>query len=449
MTQRSAAVLVLSGLVVAGAACGRKGPPLPPLRPVPAAATAVTARRIGDRVDLHFTIPTTNTDRTSPASVSKVEVYARSAPANSARPVQEQIVVKDNLVSSIDVRPPASDKQAEAPPTPAPPPDPRPATGDTVTFSETLPTTAPTPLPALRKKTPQPPAAAPTAPTATGVPGAGVIPSFSPEARGAGAVTPPATAATTPPAGAAATPPAAAAATPAAADAAKTPPKPTPPTRYYWIQAISTHGKPGAAADLIAVPLVDPPKAPTDPKTPYDEKQLTVTWTPAAEGQTFRVYDVDANGKETNKDGRPLNDTPLKTASFQVPVEFGKQRCFAIRAVDVTGNAALESEALPICVTPKDTFPPPAPTNLNGLPDNGAVQLRWDPVTAPDLAGYLVLRGEGTGDTLQPLTTAPIAAATYADATAKPGVTYVYVVVAVDTAANQSARSNSYTVTIR
>lgn len=453
MPQPRVAYLLLVGVVAAGAGCGRKGPPLPPLRPVPGPATSVTARRIGSRVDIRFLIPTTNTDRTSPASVTRVEIYARSAPANSPRPMQEQIVVKDNLVATIEVRPPASDKE----PPPNAPADPRPATGDAVTFSETIPTSAPTALPALKRKTPQAVVPQAAAATPAGAPGQGVIPSFSPEARGAGAGTPPPV--TPPPAGSSATTPpagtagAAAAAgitpAPAAADAAKTPPKPLPPMRYYWIQAISTHGKPGTAADVIAIPLVDPPKPPTALETPYDEKTLTLKWTPAADGQTFRVYDVDRSGKETKKDGRPLNDAPLTTPTYQVPVDFGHERCFAVRAVAVTGNAAIESDPTMKCETPKDTFPPAAPANLNGLPDNGTVALRWDPVTAADLAGYLVLRGEGAGDTLQPLMPASIAAAAYTDQTVKTGVTYVYVVVAVDSAGNRSARSNTYTVTIR
>jgi hypothetical protein len=237
-------------------------------------------------------------------------------------------------------------------------------------------------------------------------------------------------------------------ATGAAATAA--PPKPVPPTRYFWIQSISPHGQIGGPSDLVAVPLVDPPAPPSDPKISYDEKTMTVTWQPAAEGQAFRVYDVDSSGKEKN--GRPLGDAPLKTPQFEAPVEFDVERCLAIHAVDMTGVVAVESEATkPRCVTPKDTFPPPAPANLNGLPDVGTISLRWDPVTASDLAGYLVLRGEGTGDTLQQLTPAPVTATTFVDATVRPGATYVYIVVAVDksTPPNVSPHSNSYSVTIR
>ena len=181
----------------------------------------------------------------------------------------------------------------------------------------------------------------------------------------------------------------------------------------------------------------------------FNEKTLRLTWQPGAEGEVFRVYQTDANGKE--KDGRPLNDTPLKTASFEMPVVFDQPTCLDVRAVDLHGTASVESDEVHACQTPHDIFPPPVPANLNGLPDNGAIDLRWDPVTAADLAGYLVLRGEGSGDTLQQLTPAPLTATTYVDSTVRSGVTYVYVVVAVDKATppNRSEHSNTYSVTIR
>jgi hypothetical protein len=82
---------------------------------------------------------------------------------------------------------------------------------------------------------------------------------------------------------------------------------------------------------------------------------------------------------------------------------------------------------------------------------SGVVNLIWDPNTDGDLAGYLVLRGEAPGDTLQPLTPQPIKETRYADRSVKPGTSYVYAVVAVDRATppNRSALSNKVTETAR
>jgi hypothetical protein len=61
------------------------------------------------------------------------------------------------------------------------------------------------------------------------------------------------------------------------------------------------------------------------------------------------------------------------------------------------------------------------------------------------------VRGEAPGDTLQPLTPAPIAATNFEDKTVKPGVRYAYAVVAVDktTPPNRSALSTKVEETAR
>jgi fibronectin type 3 domain-containing protein len=103
------------------------------------------------------------------------------------------------------------------------------------------------------------------------------------------------------------------------------------------------------------------------------------------------------------------------------------------------------------CVTPRDTFPPAPPRNLAAVGAEGAINLIWEASGAADLAGYLVLRGELPGGTLQVLTTDPVRETTFRDTGVKAGVRYEYVVVAVDTAQppNRSAESNRVEETAR
>ena len=105
----------------------------------------------------------------------------------------------------------------------------------------------------------------------------------------------------------------------------------------------------------------------------------------------------------------------------------------------------------PACITPVDTFAPAAPTALEAVGGAGVISLIWEAVEASDLAGYLVLRGEATGEPTTPLTAAPIGDTSFEDRTVTPGVRYVYVVVAVDSAtpANRSAPSNRAEETAR
>ena len=98
-------------------------------------------------------------------------------------------------------------------------------------------------------------------------------------------------------------------------------------------------------------------------------------------------------------------------------------------------------------MTFKDLVPPPPPTGLTALVETAGVRLVWDPVDAPDLAGYKVYRTEGTGiEQLRPIGTIPltpvqlVTATNYRDTSVAHGISYYYEVVSVDKTGNESAR---------
>jgi hypothetical protein len=189
---------------------------------------------------------------------------------------------------------------------------------------------------------------------------------------------------------------------------------------------------------------------------------VSLSWTPPpsstdeALGVTYNVYAAPAapESAPATKAPVPLNPAPLTVLTYEHSgAAPGKEQCFAVRTVATVANVPIESEPSPIgCVTPRDLFPPAAPKNLAVVPGSGGrMNLIWDANEEPDLAGYTVLRGEAPGDTLQPLTPQPIKEARYTDETARPGVTYVYAVIALDNATppNRSALSNKVTETAR
>jgi hypothetical protein len=214
---------------------------------------------------------------------------------------------------------------------------------------------------------------------------------------------------------------------------------------YVLTGVVGNRRRPSARFD---VPMADAPAAPTNVTLTFDERVLTLSWQAAAD-QTFRVYDSDATGRVTATGAEKT--APIAATSLTSPVKFGVERCFVVRAVRVTGVVTVEGSASPpVCKTPEDTFPPPAPTRLSGVFADGVVTLVWTGVEAADLAGYLVLRGDAAGATLTPLSE-PVTGATYTDRTVTPGATYWYEVVAVDSSPrrNRSAPSNQIAVTAR
>ncbi len=387
-----------AAVVVVGvtAACGQKGPPLPPLRPLPVSPSELAARRVGDRVQLRFVVPSTNQDPTAPVSVSRVDIYARSLGYGSEPPVMTQLVHPDFLVGSVEVRPaPAVD----APPVdPAVPVDPRPAPGEVATFSETVPSGAVRPLTLTRE---QRIAEASRRPLPLVLPPSSVAVPFT---------------------------------------------RIVLPSRYYVAVAVSGQGRNGATSAMIAVRLGGSPAVPSDPKLTFSETTLTLTWTsPVGAGAV--IYESTPEGVESPA---PVQALPISTGMWTTPVTFGVAKCYTIRQVHVDGPVSTESApAGPKCVTPQDTFAPGVPTQLRGASDAGRVILEWAAVEAADLAGYHVMRGEGPEGALQPLTTEVVPSTGYVDTTARAGVEYVYAVVAIDKAGNRSAASAPARVTGR
>ncbi|MEO8482121.1 MAG: fibronectin type III domain-containing protein [Acidobacteriota bacterium] len=462
--QRRIRSLAAIGLLVAAmAACGKKGNPLPPLRPVPARIADLTVVRTRDRITLHFTVPGANVDGSTPAAIDRVDIYRVILP------------------------PGATPAAAAATPTTVPAMPGVPAA--TVPPAATTPAT-PATAPAVPATTQTNPAAAtpaatpasPAAPAAT-LPGQAAASAGRGRAGGAAPAVP-----TGPTAATVIADPknlltrVAVRRTPkpdtSTEDASKPPKSPAPAvppdprpesgsvttfvdpidasavagsTRYYVAVPVvgNGRGRPGAASALIAVPLGDLPQPPTDIALKFDETRVTATWAPVA-GETFTVLRTgEALDLAT---AELLTPEPIASSEFSLPSQFGKAVCLAVKATKATGPVRVEGLAsAPVCVTPVDRFPPPAPGGLQAVQEGAAVTLIWTSVDAPDLAGYVVLRGDGATGTLQPLMRVPIRETTYRDTTAQPGQTYTYAVYAADSspAANVSQLSDRQTIVMR
>jgi hypothetical protein len=193
------------------------------------------------------------------------------------------------------------------------------------------------------------------------------------------------------------------------------------------------------------VPLTIEPGAPATVKADYTEQTLTVSWGGTAD-QRFVIEETDKSGAQATR----LSESLLEAAKFEVPVEFGKARCFTVRAVDrKTAVSVIGLASPPVCVTPVDRFAPPPPTGLLAVPTDGGIEIVWASSSAPDLAGYIVLRRDDPNGTLQRLTPAPITATAYRDTAVRSGVTYEYAVVAIDKTANESHPSDRRSATAR
>ena len=404
---RAAAALAL----VAAAACGQKGPPLAPLRLVPAPVTELSARRQADTVRLRFVLPTTNSNGPGAVDLDRVEIYAMTVPAGTT-PANRDLLSAAHLVGRMAVRPAAAEGAPEPPAGEA-----RPGPGETVTFEEVL-------TPAVLVPAATTPAAAPL-PAVPGSAQAGVAGlDPDPSAQPAFPADDPA-------------PPSAAA-----------PPVPGPPVRVYAVRGITRSGRPGPPSSRVQVPMAPVPPPPGDLTARYTETAIVLEWKPASDAapQAFNVY-------RAADPALPLNPAPLPAATFETAgVQFGEEQCYRVRSVEVAGEVSVEGEPSPVvCVTPRDEFPPSPPRGLAAVPTPGQISLIWDASPEKDVAGYLVLRGQAGDERLQAITPAPIRETSFRDTTVTPGTRYVYSVVAVDAGSppNMSAQSERREETAR
>jgi len=406
---------LLAALGAASVACGKKGPPLPPIVHIPAAVEKVEARRRGDDVSVTVTVPSKNVDGTMPVDVARIEVYAYTG---TTAPPASRFLEVGTLVGSIVV----PEQKPDAPPDAAPPPG-TPVPGGPATIVESL-----TPEALVAKPIP-------------------VAPTTKRDPRPLPAATAPGPAAET-----------------------------GPLRRFYYALAFSPRGRPGPPGSLGELRLTSLPPAPTALKATVVADAVRLEWEPSGgligflleralppepsplddplpdslsssasaatlPGPTrYNVYRelAPVAEKTTPSQVEPLlvNGAPIDTLTFMDPLTSldGRRRCYVVRAVRGDGTQTVEGipSEPPACVDSLDDFPPEAPAGLSSTIRDGEIELMWEPNAEPDIAGYLVLRGEAGDATLTPVTDTVVTETRFTDRTVKPGVRYVYAVQAID-----------------
>ena len=214
----------------------------------------------------------------------------------------------------------------------------------------------------------------------------------------------------------------------------------------YAVIAVRRNGERSPVSNLV---LLTPAVAPGPPlllQAFPEEARICLEWVaPETDvlGQPSRIagYRVYRRTLSEEEYGEPLNARPAEGTTFvDTAAPYGVPLVYTVRAV-VQGNDKVEglpSEELPLLFA--DVYPPPAPTRLDALSEGNLVRLIWDPVDAPDLAGYLVFRAEERGEPAR-LTKDPVADPFFTDDTPRQGARYRYTVRSVDRAGNQSASS--------
>jgi hypothetical protein len=217
--------------------------------------------------------------------------------------------------------------------------------------------------------------------------------------------------------------------------------------RIYSVRFLNRKGQTagfGNQASLVPVPVPPPPMLLPAVVT---QAAIQLKWLPPTENidgsKPARIlgYNIYRSVDSQNVPDRPLNPQPLQGSEFDDhEFEFDKTYAYAVSVV--ASEKQPFAESLPsktLSVTPRDTFPPGAPQNLNAVAEDGGIVLLWTSPADSDVAGYRIYRSD-TGSTTKTLLNADlIKTLSYRDATTQAERRYVYNVTAVDVHNNESA----------
>ncbi|MGH9863029.1 MAG: fibronectin type III domain-containing protein [Candidatus Acidiferrales bacterium] len=218
------------------------------------------------------------------------------------------------------------------------------------------------------------------------------------------------------------------------------------------VKALSARGKDAGFSNLAAVRVYPVPEPLAQIESRVTEPAIELRWTPPARTTSgtplAAIAGYEIYRSETGEEASFVSQGRAATPLFEdKQFRFGGRYFYRVRTLAAYGPDTVESEdSATVEVAPHDVFAPGAPANLIVVPGEGRADLTWDASPAADLAGYFVYRSRTAGGGYQRLTPQALVVQSLTDTQVEAGVSYYYVVTAVDAADNESGYSNEVAV---
>jgi hypothetical protein len=172
-------------------------------------------------------------------------------------------------------------------------------------------------------------------------------------------------------------------------------------------------------------------------------QSLTGGRSPAVSG--YRVY----RSTKPQPSSYILLGQTVATEFIDNNFQFNRTYLYRVCALFQEGNYIAENaRSDPVSIMPRDIFPPPVPSGLTAVYTGRSVQLGWNSVVAPNLAGYNVYREE-EAESPRRLNHELLRTPDFGDITAKFRHRYSYWVTSVSLAHHESEPSVKATVETR
>jgi hypothetical protein len=204
-------------------------------------------------------------------------------------------------------------------------------------------------------------------------------------------------------------------------------------------------------ASAFAIPTsleaLSPPSPPRKVRAEVLEDHIQVTWEssePAPKEETppkttaYNVYRSDGGDPASR-----LNATPLEKAEFpDKDFAFGRTYRYFVRAVLESTHPVESDDSESAEVTAEDVFPPAPPSGLTAIGGPGFIALSWEAGRESDLAGYRVWRRVAGEADFVLVASLPETASSFSDSKVEKSKRYEYAIAALDSAGNESRKSD-------
>lgn len=217
-------------------------------------------------------------------------------------------------------------------------------------------------------------------------------------------------------------------------------------------EGVVARSTPSNLAVLVPLPIALPPAG---VKATAQADGVVVTWDEPKQSvgdqgpPVIAGYHIYRNppGQPFDELSAPITPVPVKGTTYTDTPPYAEHD-YRVAAVASVGPPLLQSDpSAPARVAFRDLVPPPVPGKVTALVETNLIRLLWDPVTAPDLAGYFVYRWDGPVRLKLCCPTA-INQTNFLDISMQLGVPYRYEITAIDKSGNESAPGSSETITI-
>jgi hypothetical protein len=231
----------------------------------------------------------------------------------------------------------------------------------------------------------------------------------------------------------------------------------------YAVRYVNASGQRAAFSNFLLIePAARIAQPPTLQRTgKVTEDAITITWqapTTNIDGSTpvnllgYNVYRMDES--QSTPGQTPLNSSLVSTTEYvDKSFKFGGEYRYIVRAVSLgTEGAQVESlNSNLITVSPRDVFPPLAPSGISIAPAPGRLSIFFAANVEPDIAGYNIYRATDPDlpkANWTKLNAALLTRTSFQDDKVETGRKYYYYVIAVDTAGNISPPSDVVSETV-